>query len=69
MTRPKDVIAEEYLRNREAYKEMVGTLYPSIVYAQLIRLRLEYMAAGGDPNELPWVPPPCADGRAPVITK
>ena len=69
MTREKHTIAEEYLRNRKAYGELVGTLYPSIVYNHLLRLREEYLAAGGDLNELPWTPPPTADGHAPVITQ
>jgi len=68
VSRPLEIIAEEYLRNRRAYGELVGTLYPGIVYNHLLRLREEYQEAGGDPFDLPWIQPPTNDGHAPVIT-
>lgn len=47
------------------YRQMVGTLYPSIIYRDLVAMRNEYLAAGGDLGLLPSIPPPRHDGRSP----
>jgi hypothetical protein len=57
----------EFLRDRVAYCELVGTLYPSIIYQRLFMLRAAYMAAGGSELDLPFVPAPQQDGRAPYF--
>ena len=58
-------IRRQYMRDRRLYREMVGTLYPSIVYEQLMKQRADYVDAGGSIDELLSVPPPTPDGRAP----
>lgn len=58
-----DVARREFMRTLFAYREMVGGLYPGIAYNRMQVLRANYAAAGGDPAELPSVPPPNEDGR------
>lgn len=58
-------IRRQYMRDRRLYREMVGTLYPSIVYGKLMKLRDDYVDAGGSIDELLSVPPPSSDGSAP----
>lgn len=58
-------IRRQYMRDRRLYREMVGTLYPSILYEQLMKQRADYVDAGGSIDELLSVPPPTSDGRAP----
>lgn len=65
---PEEIKAE-YLKLRELYRSLVGTLYPSIVYGQLLDLRDRYAVASGQHGwgDLPHVPPPRSDGSAPYF--
>lgn len=47
-----------YLRNCEAYKQLVGTLYPTIVYNEILLLYNSYIANGGKAEDLPYRPMP-----------
>lgn len=61
----KTEIKEKYLKLREAYIGMVGSLYPSIAYAELLRLRDAYTGGPGwreGWGDLPPVWPPSPDG-------
>ena len=63
-----DEIKAEYLAKRETYRNLVGTLYPSILYEELHKLREQYVAATRALDfwgDLPSVPLPRADGRLP----
>lgn len=64
-------IRERYLKLREAYGIMVGNLYPSIAYEELMQLRAQYVEGLEGPDgywgDLPTVPPPRADGRSPGV--
>lgn len=62
-----DVIRHRYMCERNAYRELVGTLYPSICYEAMQRLKAQYIKAGGDPLNLPSAPPPRCDGSAPYF--
>jgi len=53
----------QYTSLRETYLNLVGTLYPSIVYAELCALRARY-GPGAD-EDLPWVAEPRCNGAAP----
>lgn len=59
-------IKTEYLTKREVYFTLVGRLYPSMAYEELMRLR-ELYVAGTDSHwgDLPPVSPPRDDGSAP----
>lgn len=61
-------IRRQYLRGRATYRELIGTLYPPIAYEQLMKLRADYVDAGGSIDELLSVPQPEPDGRAPFFT-
>jgi hypothetical protein len=60
MTRHEE-LKDKYMRLREAYFQLVGNLYPGIVYEQLLDLQREYVQAGGK-ETLPPVSPPTASG-------
>lgn len=53
-----------YLRMRDTYYQTVGTLYPGIIYRELMDLRAMFLRIGGPEELLPWVRPPGGDGRA-----
>lgn len=63
----RDAIRREYMHERAGYRELIGTLYPGIVYCRLQELREKFQRAGGDLQQLPQVPPPNSDGRAPFF--
>ena len=62
----KAEIKARYLSMRETYLGMVGTLYPSIAYEELMELRARYVE-GTDSfwGDLPTVAQPRNDGSAP----
>ena len=55
---------EMYERNVRGYRELVGTLYPSIVYNEILQLRKAYIENGGDVYDLSYLPgPPYLSGH------
>jgi hypothetical protein len=54
LPRSREEVKAEYLKRRDAYLMLVGWLYPSIVYNELMALVDEY----GQPNDLPSIGPP-----------
>lgn len=60
-------IRREYIELRNAYRGMVGTLYPSIAYSRLEELRALYVA-DLEPNDfwadLPYVIEPNVFGQS-----
>lgn len=62
----KAQIREEYVAKHKAYLSLVGALYPSVAYKELMQLREQYVA-GTDSywGDLPPIAPPRADGGAP----
>lgn len=60
----REEIKEKYLSLRETYRDLVGTLYPSIAYKELMELREEYVRAGGQYHDLPFVGQPHLSGHA-----
>lgn len=63
----RDAIRLQFLREREAYRGMVGTLYPSISYQRLCELRASFVVAGGSSADLPHTPCPLSDGSSPYF--
>lgn len=56
---------DEYTKTCEAYRSLVGTLYPSIVYEDILQLYDAYIKNGGKAEDLPSTPnPPTRWGRA-----
>jgi len=55
-------VKERYDRLVKVYYEMVGNLYPPIVYADIQKLRQQYIDSGGPSVDVPPVRPPRADG-------
>lgn len=49
---------DNYLRELRAYSQMVGTLYPGIIYKQLLAARERYAEAGGNVSDLGSLAPP-----------
>lgn len=47
-----------YMRKADVYSQMVGRLYPEILYVELWADRERYLAAGGLRVDLPDVYPP-----------
>lgn len=45
------------------YNGLVGSIYPAYMYRDIVKQKERYVAAGGDPNDLPFVNPPGPDGR------
>lgn len=54
---------DKYNSSVECYYSLQGWLYPSVLYADLIKLREECIQAGADPLPLPQ--PPDKHGYAP----
>lgn len=58
----------EYLKEKfinlkkDVYDNLVGNLYPSIVYDSLMKMREEYVENGGSIHDLPFVPAPNFEG-------
>lgn len=58
----------EYLKEeiinlkKDVYDNLVGNLYPSIVYNSLMKMYEEYVDLGGSINDLPFVPAPNFEG-------
>lgn len=63
----KDELKEVYLKQREAYHQLQGTLYPSIVYNDILKTLKAYIYEGGGYGELPHTPSPMADGSVPYF--
>lgn len=63
----KEQILKAYNQSRETYRELVGSLYPSIAYSNLMELRQRYIDAGGDASDLPFTPQPTDEGRVPYF--
>jgi hypothetical protein len=61
----KESIKAEYTALRSQYINMIGTLYPSIVYNELCRLRHLYQEHGGDLSDLAFVLRPNPNGSVP----
>jgi len=52
-------IKEEFLGLRETYYTLIGGLYPSMVYNELMKLRKEFFDSGGIDDGKTWyVRPP-----------
>ncbi len=64
MPRSLEQISQEYRAYWTAYKGMVGSLYPSIAYGKMTKLKREYIDAGGNGEDLPCAYPPNAYGYA-----
>ena len=66
MSEAKAEIKARYVAMRETYHGLVGTLYPSIAYQELMGLRAKYVE-GTDSfwGDLPTVAQPRTDGGAP----
>lgn len=64
---PLEQMRVRYIAKLNTYGQMVGTLYPSIVYAELMAMREDYFEAGGKNDDLPYTPPPNGFGRAPFV--
>jgi hypothetical protein len=60
-----EALRVSYERERETYRSLVGTIYPSICYLTLLNMREDYIALGGNVDDLPPVPSPGPDGRVP----
>lgn len=58
-------LISEYKAKCQCYFELIGRLYPSIVYNELQQMREHYQELGGDILHMPDVPTPRADGSAP----
>jgi hypothetical protein len=54
----RNIIKELYEYQVPLYKDLVGTLYPQIVYNDLMNLMDLYVRAGGDINEITYVQSP-----------
>lgn len=63
----KDELREVYLKQRAAYHQLQGSLYPSIVYNDILKTLRAYIHAGGGHGELPHTPSPLADGKVPYF--
>ena len=57
-------ISEQFFKKREAYYELIGRLYPSMVYNELCKLKHEYESLGGA-TMLVMPDTPREDGSAP----
>ena len=58
-----ELLKEEYINlKKDVYDNLVGNLYPSIVYNSLMLIRKEYVELGGNAWDLPSTKPPYADG-------
>lgn len=54
-----------YLKTCETYRSLVGTLYPAIVYEDILQLYDMYIENGGNADDLPGMPrSPDSCGRA-----
>lgn len=62
-----DALRRHYFRMRKTYGQLVGTLYPAVVYAELTFTRNEFVRLGGSPDLVPEVPRPLANGAAPPL--
>lgn len=63
----KEELRQVYVSQREVYRQLQGTLYPSVVYNDLLNTLKAYIAAGGGYGDLPHTPSPLADGRVPYF--
>jgi hypothetical protein len=62
-----DYLKEEYVNlKKDVYENLVGTVYPSIVYDAILKVRDEYIKNGGSEYDLPVVLAPDEYGRARV---
>lgn len=57
-------LKEEYINlKKDVYDNLIGSLYPSIVYDALVKIREEYVKNGGSVFDLPVAIPPDEIGR------
>lgn len=59
-----DQLLSEINSKADLYKNLVGSLYPGIVYQELIKLRYIYLELGGQMSNLPDVHQPSPEGYA-----
>lgn len=57
-------VKRKYMVIYRAYSMLVGTLYPSIAYSELVALQSEYVKLGGDAHDLPLANPPTASDHS-----
>jgi hypothetical protein len=62
-------LKEKYEKGIIVYTSLVGTLYPSIYYKELLQTREEYIKIGGEDYDIPYLYPPRENGSAPLRTQ
>lgn len=59
-----EYLKEEYINlKKDVYDNLVGNLYPAIVYYSLMQIREQYVKNGGSVFDLPVAIPPDKTGR------
>lgn len=56
---------KEYCRLHNTYADLVGAVYPAVLYGKLVAMREAYVSVGGNESDLPVTPAPNRLGRVP----